>query len=205
MADGQQSPKTGKDTEADKMKLSAIKRCCVEEKEFYIYESDCDEQWIGTHTAAWPVEGDLKLTEGSIAAIFDLKPKKAAQMDILALPFNRGSCLYAAPETEWDAQELGIVEYLGERCLLLTCRGRMLAVDMAKVKAARCAEDYQCMKIGINTDGEPLVLVKDGMLTTAVILPESEEVVDAIRTMIGRMAQSCGLLVANEVDGGEEA
>lgn len=187
------------------MKLSAIKRCCVEEKEFYIYESDCDEQWIGTHTAAWPVEGDLKLTEGSIAAIFDLKPKKAAQMDILALPFNRGSCLYAAPETEWDAQELGIVEYLGERCLLLTCRGRMLAVDMAKVKAARCAEDYQCMKIGINTDGEPLVLVKDGMLTTAVILPESEEVVDAIRAMIGRMAQSCGLLTANEVDDGEEA
>ena len=60
------------------MKLGAIKRCCVEEKEFYIYESDCGEQWIGTHTAAWPVEGDLKLTEGSIAAIFDLKPKKAA-------------------------------------------------------------------------------------------------------------------------------
>lgn len=167
------------------MKLSAIKRCCVEEKEFYIYESDCGEQWIGTHTAAWPVEGDLKLTEGSIAAIFDLKPKKAAQMDVLALPLNRGSCLYAAPATEWDAQELGIVEYLGERCLLLTYRGRMLAVDMAKVKAARCAEDYQCMKIGINTDGEPLVFVKDGMLTTAVILPESEEVVDAIRAMIG--------------------
>ena len=60
------------------MKLGAIKRCCVEEKEFYIYESDCGEQWIGTHTAAWPVEGDLKLTEGSIAAIFDLKPKNAA-------------------------------------------------------------------------------------------------------------------------------
>ena len=76
---------------------------------------------------------------------------------------------------------------------------------MAKVKAARCAEGYQCMKIGINTDGEPLVLVKDGMLTTAVILPESEEVVDAIRAMIGRMAQSCGLLAANEVDDGEEA
>ena len=71
------------------MKLGAIKRCCVEEKEFYIYESDCGEQWIGTHTAAWPVEGDLKLTEGSIAAIFDLKPKKAAQMDVLALPLNR--------------------------------------------------------------------------------------------------------------------
>ena len=32
------------------MKLGAIKRCCVEEKEFYIYESDCGEQWIGTHT-----------------------------------------------------------------------------------------------------------------------------------------------------------
>ena len=121
------------------MKLSAIKRCCVEEKEFYIYESDCGEQWIGTHTAAWPVEGDLKLTEGSIAAIFDLAPKKAAQMDILALPLGSGSRLYVAPAVEWDAQELGIVEYLGERCLLLTCRGRMLAVDMAKVKAALAA------------------------------------------------------------------
>ena len=168
------------------MKLSAIKRCCVEENEFYIYRDINGEQWIGTHTAAWPVEGDLELTEGSIAAIFDLAPKKAAQMDILALPLGSGSRLYAAPATEWDAQELGIV-------------------DMAKVKAARCAEDYQCMKIGINTDGEPLVLVKDGMLTTAVILPESEEVVDAIRAMIGRMAQSCGLLAANEVDDGEEA
>lgn len=58
------------------MKLGAIKRCCIEEKEFYIYESDGGEQWIGTHTAAWPVEGDLKLTEGSIAAIFDLAPKR---------------------------------------------------------------------------------------------------------------------------------
>ena len=106
------------------MKLGAIKRCCIEEKEFYIYESDGGEQWIGTHTAAWPVEGDLKLTEGSIAAIFDLAPKKAAQMDILALPLGSGSRLYVAPAVEWDAQELGIVEYLGERCLLLTCRGR---------------------------------------------------------------------------------
>lgn len=187
------------------MKLGAIKRCCVKEKEFYIYRDINGEQWIGTHTAAWPVEGDLELTEGSIAAIFDLKTKKAAKMDILALRLEEDSRLYADPATEWDAQELGIVEYLGERCLLLTCRGRMLAVDMAKVKAARCAEDYQCMKIGINTDGEPLVLVKDGMLTTAVILPESKEVVDAIRAMIGRMAQSCGLLAANEVDDGEEA
>ena len=67
------------------MKLGAIKRCCVEENEFYIYRDINGEQWIGTHTAAWPVEGDLELTEGSIAAIFDLAPKKAAQMDILAL------------------------------------------------------------------------------------------------------------------------
>ena len=104
--------------------------------------------------------------------------------------------------TEWDAQELGIVEYLGERCLLLTCRGRMLAVDAPKgAKAARSAEDYQGMKVSINTDGEPLVLVKDGMLTTAVILPESEDTVNAIRAMIGRMARSCGLLAD---DDGEE-
>lgn len=201
MADGQQSPKRERDTEADGMKLGAIKRCCIDAKEFYIYQDDGGEQWIGTHTAAWPVEGDLKLTEGSIAAIFDLAPKKAARMDIVTLPFDQGSRLYAAPMTEWDAQELGIVEYLGERCLLLTCRGRMLAVDMAKVKAARSAEDYQGMKVSINTDGEPLVLVKDGMLTTAVILPESEDTVNAIRTMIGRMARSCGLLAD---DDGEE-
>ena len=185
------------------MKLGAIKRCCIEEKEFYIYESDGGEQWIGTHTAAWPVEGDLKLTEGSIAAIFDLKPQKAAQMDIIALPLGQGSRLYATPAAEWDAQELGIVEYLGERCLLLTCCGRMLAVDMAKVKAARCAEDYQGMKVSVNADGELLVLVKDGMLTTAVILPESEKAVDTIRTMIGRMAQSCGLLAADEAGNDE--
>lgn len=183
------------------MKLGAIKRCCIDAKEFYIYQDDGGEQWIGTHTAAWLVEGDLKLTEGSIAAIFDLAPKKAARMDIVTLLFDRGSRLYAAPMTEWDAQELGIVEYLGERCLLLTCRGRMLAVDMAKVKAARSAEDYQGMKVSINTDGEPLVLVKDGMLTTAVILPESEDTVNAIRAMIGRMARSYGLLAD---DDGEE-
>ena len=77
----------------------------------------------------------------------------------------------------------------------------MLAVDMAKVKAARSAEDYPGMKVSINTDGEPLVLVKDGMLTTAVILPESEDTVNAIRAMIGRMARSCGLLAD---DDGEE-
>ena len=75
------------------MKLGAIKRCCVEENEFYIYRDINGEQWIGTHTAAWPVEGDLELTEGSIAAIFDLAPKKAAQMDILALPLGSGSGL----------------------------------------------------------------------------------------------------------------
>lgn len=78
-------------------------------------------------------------------------------------------------------------------------------MDMAKVKAARCAEDYQGMKVSVNADGELLVLVKDGMLTTAVILPESEKAVDTIRTMIGRMAQSCGLLTADEADDGEEA
>ncbi len=182
------------------MKLGAIKRCCIEEKEFYIYRDIGGEQWIGTHTAAWPVEGDLELTQGSIAAIFDLKTKKAAQMDILTLPLDQDSRLYADPATEWDAQELGIVEYLGERCLLLTCRGRMLVVDMAKVKAARSAEEYQGMKVGLNTDGEPLVLVKDGILTTAVILPESAAAVGAIRAMIARMAQSCGLLAADEAD-----
>ena len=89
------------------MKLGAIKRCCVEEKEFYIYESDCGEQWIGTHTAAWPVEGDLKLTEGSIAAIFDLKPKKAAQMDVLALPLNRGIFGRALPTADMPQANAG--------------------------------------------------------------------------------------------------
>ena len=121
-------------------------------------------------------------------------------MDILALRLEEDSRLYADLATEWEAQELGIVEYLGERCLLLTCRGRMLAVDMAKVKAARCAEEYQGMKVSVNADGEPLVLVKDGMLTTAVILPESAGAVGAIRAMIARMAQSCGLLAADKAD-----
>ena len=186
------------------MKLGAIKRCCIEEKEFYIYRDIGGEQWIGTHTAAWPVEGDLELTQGSIAAIFDLTAKKAAQMDILALQLEQDSRLYADPATEWDAQELGIVEYLGERCLLLTCCGRLLVVDMAKIKAARCAEEYQGMKVSVNADGEPLVLVKDGMLTTAVILPESKKAVDTIRAMIARMAQSCGLLAAGETDDEEE-
>ena len=187
------------------MKLGAIKRCCIEEKEFYIYRNDEGEQWIGTHTAAWPVEGDLQITEGSIAAIFDLTAKKAAQMDILALPLGQGSRLYADPATEWDTYELGIVECLGERYLLLACRGQMLVVDMAKVKAARSAEEYQGMKVSVNADGEPLVLVKDGMLTTAVIMTEGESTVNAIRAMIARMAQSCGLLAADEADGGEES
>lgn len=186
------------------MKLSAIKRCCIAEKEFYIYQGDSGGQWIGTHTAAWPVESDLQLTEGSIASIFDLEPRKAERMDILALPFAYGARLYTNPTMEWDAYELGIVECFGERYLLLACRGQMLVVDMEKVKAARSAEDYQEIKVGVNADGEPLVLVKDGMLTTAVIMPEGEKTVNAIRTMVRRMAQSCGLPAADETDGEEE-
>ena len=45
MADGQQSPKRERDTEADGMKLGAIKRCCIDAKEFYIYQDDGGEQW----------------------------------------------------------------------------------------------------------------------------------------------------------------
>ena len=75
------------------MKLGAIKRCCVEENEFYIYRDINGEQWIGTHTAAWPVEGDLELTEGSLApvACLDTTPVGCERSEFcVTLPLWKG-------------------------------------------------------------------------------------------------------------------
>ena len=161
------------------MKLSAIKRVCMDAKQFCIYDEEDGTQWIGTQDAAYPVGGEL-FSEANIAEIFDLTPKQEEKVEVRRMDWETSDliCREDIVGVGMAKMAQGLqVYYVGTMMQTLAYRGRLYLVRAMDIKAAGVSDrGYLDYYMDEDDAGNPLVVISDGMIVAGVVRPLDREI-----------------------------
>lgn len=171
------------------MKINKIKALCKAKKQCVIYESGA-RRMLGTLNAVYPAEG-LSISKRSMRTLFDwpdvedeLNIETMLLEDSRMCPHNFGIV---------TTQEMTIgcpITHLDEAVIPLGEDGKLYFVKEEYVNAAEKTEGYTKYYLARNILGEPLVVVSDGLITTAIIKPLPRRTAERIRLYmesVGRM------------------
>ena len=152
------------------MKVTKIKSLCKAEHKCMIYEMG-RYRLIGTTNAAYPAE-NLAITTEGIATLFDWPDvEEDITVDEMMFPESQ---LY--PNTQYCSKEHELsvgfsINYYGEEIVPLCCREGVFFIRGAYRDAAEKKEGYDRYYLARNVEGEPLVMLSDGLMAPAVIKP----------------------------------
>ena len=170
------------------MKINKIKALCKAEKQCVIYESGA-RRMLGTLNAVYPAER-LSISKHSLRTLFDwtgvegeLNIETMLLEDSRLCPHNFGIA---------STQEMMIgypITYLDETVIPLGEDGKLYFVKEEYVNAAEKMEGYTKYYLARNILGEPLVVVSDGLITTAIIKPLPRNTAEKIRIYMESMGK----------------
>ena len=152
------------------MKVTKIKSLCKAEHKCMIYEMG-RYRLIGTTNAAYPAE-NLAITTEGIATLFDWPDvKEDIVVDAMMFPESQ---LY--PNTQYCSKEHELsvgfsINYYGEEIVPLCCQEGVFFIRGVYRDAAEKKEGYDRYHLARNVEGEPLVMLSDGLMAPAVIKP----------------------------------
>lgn len=157
------------------MKIQAIKKLILAEKECYILTGQVGQQWIGTQKAIFRVDDGLKLRSSSIKGLFDLDTDQEARIEIIEQELEMASIwpMMRKSQNIMTVCPLGINNFGGVE--LLAHGGRMYMCSVNAIKAAVDTADYRKYMLGYDRFHAPLIIVNDGMIFAGVIRPEPTE------------------------------
>lgn len=161
------------------MKLAAIKRVCKRDGEYVIFNEDDGQQWIGTVNACYEVQG-VRIQPQSIGALLDvdLNGKGA---DVREEQFKCSALCPREDTVPADLEMMIGISGNGEALRIFSDGERIYMVNEVFIKPAIHENSgYITFKATENTFGNQLILIGDGMLTTAIIRPESDGATDVI-------------------------
>ena len=144
---------------------------------------------IGTRNAAYPAE-DLVISHKSVKTLFDWPD---VEYDItIEVRKMQESRLH--PVSEYKSQLEGLkpgweITCAGDTVVPLMNERGMFFVNKAYIEAAEKTEGYTSYHASENSDGEPLIIVGDGLITTAIIKPVSRRTANNIRDYLERMTR----------------
>lgn len=161
------------------MKLEAIKRVCKHDGEYVIFNQDNAQQWIGTTNACYEVQ-HVRLNQESICALLDVDLWENDE-DVREERFEF-SALYPRHDiAPVDLQAMIGIRDNGSIMRIFSDGKRVYMVNDVFIKPAiNKTSSYITFKVTENEAGDPLILIGDGMLTTAIIRPESAGATDVI-------------------------
>ena len=158
------------------MKLSAIKRICMDAKRFVIYEGRDGTQWIGTPEVAFP-DWERIFTKSNVDDVFDLSEQQQSKAAILSGSLEDSGLqpVENVIGAEHALMRAGMpVLFYDEMCLPLNNYGKLYVIELDKVKAAASnGEPYMRFYLGKNEKDEPLVCLSDGLICGGIIRPKS--------------------------------
>ena len=169
------------------MKVTKIKNLCKAEKNCLIYKQG-GRTLIGTRNVAYLSEG-LEITKKSIKTLFDwptvevdidIEERKMNESRMLPMEMYKAHLIELKPGWEITGGNATVVPLMHAMGL---CFVRKEYVD-----AAEKTEGYTSYHLGENIDGEPLIIVGDGLVTTAIIKPETRRAAGNIRDYLSRMS-----------------
>lgn len=152
------------------MKVTRIKSLCKAEKKCMIYQHGAS-RLIGTTNAAYPAE-NLAITTEGVATLFDW-PDVQEDITVDAMMFAESQIFPHIMSTEKN-KEMSVgfsINYLGEEIVPLCHQSGVYFIRGVYRDAAEKAEGYDRYYLAQNVEGEPLILLSDGLMTPAVIKP----------------------------------
>lgn len=175
------------------MKITQIKKLCVEAHMCMIWETGGDRQWIGTPDAIYPVDG-MKIDKQNVKVIFDM-PDADNKMDIGVEEIVM--CELVPDDSEinyelerWKEMSCGIpIVYLGEKLYPLVHEDGILFVRADFVSPAIRKNDYLVFKMTYNGFGHPLVMIGNGLETTGIVRPVPMKEAENLLDLLGKYAQ----------------
>lgn len=168
------------------MKLSLIKKRCLERGEFRILDTDRGGQWIGNGCAFWPVEG-VRMDADAVPALFDLSAKKLESVVIDE---------YDAPDWRWDMWfrdadealiEEGMVYWNGELFRVLRGGFGGVIIPESALDPMKPGDDAQFYARGAGDS--LLVACCAGMRCGALVAPMSARTAVLIMEAVDRIAR----------------
>ena len=192
------------------MKIKAVGSLCSRVKQIVLYDGD-GELWIGDGMGAYRMPDALNsVSESAVTAIFDIPSEKAADFLIRRIGMPESFC---AEDTDISGdQELDFD--LGERIVwggtdYLPLRSKLGRTYLIRTKYVKPIEDAENIRFALrhrdNGQGEPYIAAKDGLLLTALILPERigrDERIAGIEGWVNSLAD--GLGKAREFEGADD-
>lgn len=157
------------------MKIQAIKKLILAEKECYILTGQQGQQWIGTARAIFRVDDGLKLRSSSIKGLFDLDTNQEKRIEIIEQDLEMADIwpMMRKSQNQMTVCPLGINNFGGVE--LLASGGRMYLCSVNTIKAAVDTADYREYMLGYDRFHAPLIIVNDGLIFAGVIRPEATE------------------------------
>lgn len=176
------------------MKITHIKKLCVEAHMCMIYETGDGRQWIGTQDEIYPAD-ELTLSAGAIKTIFDM-PDAETKMDVGVDEIWRSELVPCDEEIEVECEgwpELHCMNpmfYNGEKVYPLTREdGAVLFVRDAYVKPAIRKNDYLAFRMARNRFGHPLIVIGNGTLVTGIARPIPKKGAEALLDLLRKMCE----------------
>ena len=143
---------------------------------------------IGTRNAAYMSE-ELVITPKGIKTLFDW-PEVETDIAVVVRKMSESRML---PMNTYKSQLIELVPgweitCSGDTVVPLMHEMGLYFVNKAYIDAAEKTEGYTSYHLSENVDGEPLILIGDGLMTTAIIKPRNRREAINIRDYLGRMA-----------------
>lgn len=170
------------------MKINKIKALCKAEKQCVIYDNG-KSRMLGTLNTVYPAEG-LSISSRSLRTLFDW-PDVEDELNIEVMPLEN-SRLCPHDFSIVSAQEMTVgfpITYLAETVIPLGKDGELYFVKEDYVNAAEKMEGYTKYYLARNVLNEPLVVVSDGLITTAIIKPLPRSTAEKIRVYMEAVAR----------------
>lgn len=169
------------------MKVTRIKNLCKAERHCIIYQQG-GRTLIGTRNVAYPSE-ELKITPKALRTIFDW-PSVGEDIGIEERKMSESRLM---PMSEYKSQLIELkpgweITCAGDKVVPLMHEMGLYFVRKEYIDAAEKTEGYTSYHLSENIDGEPLVIVGDGLMTTAIIKPINRREAGNIRDYLGRMS-----------------
>lgn len=171
------------------MKIGAIRALIKSAGVCLITTSARGTQWIGTEEALFLVEQGLNLTESSVCGLLDFSEQE--QKKIRFIEESMEDCdLWPRQDIPQNAMTQDMITIkIGEEIVPLEFDGRIYFIEARKIKCAVGTAEYREYDLGYNENGEPLILIFDGMVQAGIVKPLNVMQNAAVLRVLGRIAE----------------
>lgn len=170
------------------MKLSAIKKLCMESGSFYIMDAPDGRQWFSNGFAAWPIDG-VRVTENSVPALFDLTEDQVGKLFIREMTMPDERFQIEPMNEDMELKDSGMAVWsAGDLYRVLESVGGLLFLPVSCIKPAEYKKAFMRYFERTHPSGEILIAAFADLTAGALVKPANLDTVEQIMAQVRNIA-----------------